>query len=54
MFGDGGNDIEMMKQAGYAIAMGNSNDDVKAVADYIAADVRNDGVAKAIHILFEL
>lgn len=54
VFGDGGNDIEMMKQAGYAIAMGNSNDDVKAVADYIAADVRNDGVAKAIQILFEL
>ncbi len=47
-FGDGGNDIGMIKHAAIGIAMGNANDNVKAVADYITDDVDNDGVYKAL------
>lgn len=34
-FGDSSNDISMLKVVGKAIAMGNANDDVKAVADEV-------------------
>lgn len=47
-FGDGGNDIGMIKAAGIGVAMGNANDSVKEVADYITDDVDNDGVCKAL------
>lgn len=45
--GDGENDIDMLKHCGIGIAMGNSNDDVKKVADYITDDIDNDGLYKA-------
>ncbi len=47
-FGDGGNDIAMLKHAGIGVAMGNSNDTVKAAADYVTDTVDNDGVIKAL------
>lgn len=47
-FGDGGNDKSIIKAAGIGVAMGNANDDVKAVADYVTADVDDDGIAKAL------
>lgn len=47
-FGDGGNDISMLRHVGIGVAMGNSNDAVKASADYIADTVDNDGVVKAL------
>jgi len=51
-FGDGNNDLEMLSGAGFAVAMGNGSDEVKALADYITADVDKDGVLKAVkHIL---
>lgn len=34
-FGDGGNDIQMLNHVAVAIAMGNANDEVKAIADYV-------------------
>lgn len=46
--GDGNNDIPMFMQAGLRIAMGNANDDVKALCHRITEDVTHDGVAKAI------
>ncbi|MCF0147338.1 MAG: HAD family phosphatase [Clostridium sp.] len=46
--GDGGNDIEMLKRAGMAVAMENGMDNVKAIADYITDDNNNSGVARAI------
>lgn len=46
-FGDGGNDIDMLKHAEIGIAMGNAADKVKREADYITADVDDDGIAKA-------
>lgn len=47
-FGDGGNDIEMLKQAGIGIAMGNANENVKAIADYITDPVDEDGIYNAL------
>ncbi|MEI0559104.1 Cof-type HAD-IIB family hydrolase [Brachyspira intermedia] len=46
--GDGGNDIGMIKHAAIGVAMGNANENVKEIADYITDDVDNDGVYKAL------
>lgn len=47
-FGDGGNDIPMLKHVAVSIAMGNANDEVKSIADYITDTVENDGILKAL------
>ena len=47
-FGDGGNDIAMLKHAGVGVAMGNASDEVKACADMVTDSVDDDGVAKAL------
>lgn len=47
-FGDGGNDIPMLRHAGIGVAMGNANDPVKAEADYVTDTVDRDGIAKAL------
>ncbi len=46
--GDGGNDVEMLKEVGFSVAMENGYESVKAVADYITDTNDQDGVAKAI------
>jgi len=46
--GDGFNDVEMIKYAGIGIAMGNSEDDTKKIADYITDDIDNDGFYNAL------
>ncbi|MDY0405061.1 Cof-type HAD-IIB family hydrolase [Virgibacillus sp. 179-BFC.A HS] len=46
--GDSLNDIKMIEQAGVGVAMGNAQNAVKKVADYVTADHNDDGVAKAI------
>ncbi|MFW6869049.1 HAD family hydrolase [Nocardioides sp. CPCC 206347] len=43
--GDGRNDIEMLQWAGRGVAMGQSVDEVKAVADDVTASVEDDGAA---------
>ncbi len=50
-FGDGLNDLAMLKTAGYSVAMGNAHPDVKAVSDVIAEDCDHDGVARVIETL---
>ena len=47
-FGDGGNDIDMLKHAGIGIAMENARDDVKEIADFITTSVDDDGVTNAL------
>ena len=43
-FGDGGNDIEMLKTVGHGVAMGNATEDVKEIADDICGSVQDDGI----------
>lgn len=47
-FGDGGNDKTMLMTAGIGVAMGNANEDVKEIADYVTTSVDNDGVLNAL------
>ena len=47
-FGDGKNDIDMLKTVRYGIAMLNASDEVKLSANYITDSVCNDGVALGI------
>ncbi len=47
-FGDGGNDISMLKYVGTGVAMGNAKDNVKAIADYITDSVQEDGIVSAL------
>ena len=47
-FGDGGNDVSMIKAAGIGVAMGNALELLKREADYITASVDEDGVLKAL------
>ncbi|XJR89701.1 HAD hydrolase family protein [Elizabethkingia anophelis] len=47
-FGDGGNDITMLKYVALGVAMGNANPEVKEIADYVTDDIDNDGILKAL------
>lgn len=47
-FGDGNNDIEMLKHVGFGIAMNNANDLVKAASDYVTKDINDDGIYHAL------
>ena len=47
-FGDGLNDIHMLRAAGIGVAMENAEDSVKAAADYVTASCDDDGVAEGI------
>lgn len=52
-FGDGGNDIEMLQWAKIGIAMGNAEDKVKSVADYVTTSVDEEGIKNAINHFFK-
>ena len=47
-FGDGENDISMLKLAGIGVAMGNAEEIVKAAADYVTAPVQEEGISMAL------
>ncbi len=47
--GDGYNDFPLLMACGYKVAMGNAVDDLKAIADYVAPTVENDGVVDVIN-----
>lgn len=47
-FGDGGNDLPLVRDVGVGVAMDNGCDELKAVADYVTTSVDDDGVAKAL------
>ena len=47
-FGDGENDVDMLRRAGVGVAMGNAEAAAKAAADYVTADVDQDGIYRAL------
>ncbi len=47
-FGDGGNDISIVREAGTGVAMGNAGDNLKQIADFITTHVDEDGVKNAL------
>ena len=47
-FGDGLNDIEMIRTAGIGVAMGNACREIIEVADHVTSDCDHDGVAEGI------
>ncbi|SKC11722.1 haloacid dehalogenase-like hydrolase [Sphingobacterium nematocida] len=47
-FGDGGNDIEMLKYVKYGVAMGNARQEVKDIAYHITGEVDEAGVVQAL------
>lgn len=47
-FGDGGNDISMLRSVKIGVAMGNAGDNVKEIADHITEDVDDHGIEKAL------
>lgn len=51
-FGDGGNDISMIRHAGTGVAMGNASDTVKASADIVTTTVDDNGVANILNSLY--
>ena len=46
--GDGDNDIVMLKEAGFGVAMANGEEKVKEAADYITLSNEEDGVAAVV------
>ncbi|GAA6292156.1 Cof-type HAD-IIB family hydrolase [Enterocloster asparagiformis] len=54
VFGDGENDIDMIKTAGYGFAMGNAFPSVKQAAFAVTASNNQDGIAKALRFFAEL
>ena len=47
-FGDGINDVSMIKLAGHGVAMGNACKELKEVAEYVTTNVDDDGVINAL------
>lgn len=50
-FGDGHNDIQMIKKAKIGVVMGNAHDEVKEHADYVTNHILEDGIKKALEHL---
>lgn len=50
-FGDGENDMTMIRMAGIGVAMGNAVETLKTEADYVTVTNDEDGVADAIEKL---
>jgi len=47
-FGDADNDLDMLRFAGIGVAMGNATEEAKAAANYVTADIDDDGIEKAL------
>lgn len=47
-FGDSANDLEMLAYVAHGIAMGDGDDEAKAVADYITTGVDEDGIVNGL------
>lgn len=49
--GDGGNDLDMVANAGVGVAMGNAVPAVKEAAQFVVASNDEGGIAEAIELL---
>lgn len=47
-FGDGNNDISMLKHVGIGVAMGNADETVKEASDFVTKSVNEDGIYFAL------
>ena len=47
-FGDGENDMTMLKYVGTGVAMGNAVENLKKEADYVTTDIDDDGIRNAL------
>lgn len=47
-FGDGLNDVDMIQAVHLGVAMGNAEPELKAIADYIAPNIDDDGIYRAL------
>ena len=47
-FGDGGNDLEMIRHTAVSIAVGNANEKLKEAADYVTAGPAEGGIEAAL------
>lgn len=47
-FGDGPNDIDILKACDYRIAMGNARPELKEIATYVTTSHREDGILRAL------
>lgn len=52
-FGDGENDIDMLKHVQIGVAMGNACDALKEIADYITTDIDDHGIYNALKQLMK-
>jgi len=50
-FGDGDNDIDMLEQVGFGIAMGNGSEALKNIADFVTKKSTEDGIDYALREL---
>lgn len=50
-FGDGANDVGMLKSAGVGVAMGNAIPKAKKAADFVTKDIDDDGIRYALEKL---
>ena len=47
-FGDGGNDISILRAAGIGVAMGNADEQTQRSADFVTTSVDHDGIRNAL------
>lgn len=47
-FGDGYNDMQMLEMAGLGIAMGNGNEQLKSIANFVTRNSSDDGIEYAL------
>lgn len=47
-FGDSVNDLDMLRYVPHGVAMGNGNEAAKAAAEYVTADIHEDGIYKGL------